>query len=621
MKYFYEDIFRAIGEFGPWQLKKVMILWWCLFLIGVHFTTVDYLEFNTNEFFCDFPQCQSYDTSFFANKSSSLQQKIEIFNYTRIWPRLEKFRELKFDLFDIENLIQNAFCKIYHPDVDNKGYCKWNLRDDVNNRSLYRCSPGPGNHFHFNQNFQPKNIVSHFGLLCDKYKGKMVIKIIFVSGSLIGCVVGALLLSRGGRRLTFIISLLSIAIGSIISCIRNFYYAYLPGSFLSIAGCFGLYQVSFIYLVEIVGWRKQVFSRFRWFTYDSLIGMSFFIPYYLGKIVAAVVIEVILLEFNFYCILIAVVSSLSTFLVYFLPESPRWLLVNYKVEKANKILQSIAKENKKKVTFDIEVVKAKKVFDADGAKLKDYVKVKFVEKHEDVWMEIRSYKWKILVCSECAMYTLAFIFSGFLSHMNHEYIQDKRRHEENLTTYGLSLVGVVMVILLEGKLGRRVLLLLFQGFMSFSIIFCQIISQAHAAVVSVDQKDKVIHRLHSCQIVADAAGTSLLIWYALSVYPTTVRGVFFGITMAYQILIRVLSDTLLSGLIMIMNEEAMESDVDMVGYGPYIPLSFGYLIACISCNYLPEILHVPHPDTLEDVTMLQKRRTRYPNYNESYLKI
>ena len=72
---------------------------------------------------------------------------------------------------------------------------------------------------------------------------------------------------------------------------------------------------------------------------------------------------------------------------------------------------------------------------------------------------------------------------------------------------------------------------------------------------------------------------------------------------------------------MIMNEEAMESDVDMIGYGPYIPLSFGYLIACISCNYLPEILHVPHPDTLEDVTMLQKRRTRYPNYNESYLKI
>ena len=265
-------------------------------------------------------------------------------------------------------------------------------------------------------------------------------------------------------------------------------------------------------------------------------------------------------------------------------------------------------------------MKTKKEYDVDGAKLKDYVKVKFDDRYEDVLMELRSYKWKIIVCSECAMYTVAFIFSGFLSHMNYEYIQDTRRHEGNVVNYGLSLMGILSVLLLEGKLGRRILLLLFQGFMSMSIIFCQIISQAHEGVVSIDQKEKIIYHLHSCQIVADAAGIAILIWYALSVYPTAVRGIFFGITLAYQILIKVLSVPLLTSLTIVVNSQHVANDVDMEGYGPFIPLSFGYLVACISCYYLPEILHVPHPDTLEDVTMLQRRRTRYPNYNEKYFK-
>ena len=88
MKYFYEDIFRAVGEFGPWQMKRVMVLWWFMFLMGIHFTNVDYLEFNIKEFFCDFPNCKSYDTSFFVSSPKSLEEIVKMFNYSNIWPRL-----------------------------------------------------------------------------------------------------------------------------------------------------------------------------------------------------------------------------------------------------------------------------------------------------------------------------------------------------------------------------------------------------------------------------------------------------------------------------------------------------------------------------------------------------
>ena len=112
----------------------------------------------------------------------------------------------------------------------------------------------------------------------------------------------------------------------------------------------------------------------------------------------------------------------------------------------------------------------------------------------------------------------------------------------------------------------------------------------------------------------------LLIWFALSVYPTAVRGVFLGITFAYQVIIKTVSVPILAWLIKIMEMEMeiyKRYDPRYTWYinVPYIPFSLGYLIAAIACYYLPEILHVPPPDTLDDVTLLQKRTIKYPNYN------
>ena len=617
MKHFYEDIFRVIGEFGPWQCKRVAVLWWFMFLIGIHFTTEDYLDFTIHEFFCDVPNCTSYDTSFFVNKSVSLNDKVNIFKYDFIWPRLKATK------VSPRVTEQTAiFCKVYYPNVDAEGKCNWNFKEEeLEDKKKYQCPPGPGNHFHFNEKLKAKTAVAYFGLLCDNFNGQGKLKIVHAGGSLVGIIIGATIMSRKGRRNAFIYSLISIALGSSISCFNNFYYAFLPGAFLILGGCLSLYQVNLIYLVEIVGWRKQVFSRFRWFTYNSLIGTSIFVPYYLGKLLTGVVIEVISLDFDIYCILIAVLSILSIFLVYFLPESPRWLLVTYKTDDAKKIIMSIAEENKEKIDLEIEVIEKKKDHDVDGAKLKDYIKIQFGRKYEDILMELRSYKWKIIICSQCSIYTIAFIWCGILSHMNSDYIKGVRRQDVDITHstlihFGLNLLGVAIVMLLEGKLGRRTVLLLFQLLMSISNILCQIIIQAHPGVVSNDQKQEVIYYLHSAQIVGNSVGIALLIWYALTVYPTAVRGVFIGITLSYQIVIKAAAVFLLHTIVIFMGGLMENDNIDTKDYGPYIPLSLGYLIAAISCYYLPEIIHVPPPDTLHDVSLLQKRNVKYRNYND-----
>ena len=524
--------------------------------------------------------------------------------------------------------MNDTYCTVYAPKVDANGKCNWNFKEgELKGLKLNDCPPGPGNNFHYNPKLKIQTAMTYFGLHCDNKFSRNILSYAIAAGGFTGSILVAAIMAKLGRRIAFVFSITSIALGSILSCFNNFYFAYLPGSFLWFGGCLSLYQVNLIYLVEIVGLRKQVFSRCRWFTYNSLIGASFFIPYYTGKLVAGVFIEVISLDFSIYCILLAVLSSLSTSLVYFLPESPRWLLVTYRTDDARKVLEAMAEENKEKIEIKIEVVEKKKDYDVDGARLKNYIKIIFNDdKYEEMFLELRSYKWTIIVCSQCSIYTIAFIWCGILSHINSDYIKGFRRISSSrlspilsisLLHFGLNSLGVLIVMLLEGKIGRRNLLLLCQSFMSISNIFCQIIMQANPYVVSHHTKLRAIYYINSCQIVGNSMAIVLLIWFALSVYPTAVRGVFLGITFAYQVIIKVVSVPILHWLIMIMEMEIRRPDNESYYINfPYIPFSLGYLIAAIACYYLPEILHVPPPDTLDDVTLLQKRTIKYPNYND-----
>merc|ERR1719397_304548 len=95
------------------------------------------------------------------------------------------------------------------------------------------------------------------------------------------------------------------------------------GYLLSMFGFYGLLQISYIYLVEITGNDKRVFSRVGWFTYDSLISMSFYIPRLGGGVLMALIIKyfphfsvdiLALLEFIF--------PLVSVILLAWLPESP-----------------------------------------------------------------------------------------------------------------------------------------------------------------------------------------------------------------------------------------------------------------------------------------------------------
>ena len=80
--------------------------------------------------------------------------------------------------------------------------------------------------------------------------------------------------------------------------------------------------------MEAIGYERR-FKSFPWISYNSLVTITFFIPYCLGKIAATAVVQEMLHWRNFEC-WIAVASCIQIPVVFLIPESPRWLLYECK---------------------------------------------------------------------------------------------------------------------------------------------------------------------------------------------------------------------------------------------------------------------------------------------------
>ena len=76
--------------------------------------------------------------------------------------------------------------------------------------------------------------------------------------------------------------------------------------------------------MEAIGFERRL-ERFPWISYNSLVTITFFIPYCLGKIAATVVVHHLEVWRKFER-WIAVASCIPILVVFFIPELPRWLL-------------------------------------------------------------------------------------------------------------------------------------------------------------------------------------------------------------------------------------------------------------------------------------------------------
>ena len=565
---------------------------------------------------------QHYDTSFFLDDSYSFEKKIN-HGYYNVFPRMKMMKDGSLHT-RAEQHITNVFCVINVPEVRDDGICFWDLSRNVSEETDnykedltddYFCDPGPGDHFLFNDK-QGDTIRSHFGLVCDKYKNMLLFKICSALGNLFGCVVTFFISKLFGRRPGFFTASLWMVCGSVVKLIasKNFNY-FIAGTFFVNMGIFGCYQLCFVYLVEIIGWRKPVFSKITCFTYNSLIGTTFLVPFYIGNIIPGLFIEVALVKFYTYIYAVSAATISIALTVFFIPESPRWLLSTYKADRAQEVLSDIAKTNKKDVDIKVELVPRdpERTKDLDGAEIREfYVLVKFNRAdQEDVFMEMRSYPWGAFFTPQTCVYTIAILilwfFTSAISVDIKSYIPIGHDARIYLSRCLIEILGLVMVAGIEGFVGRRPSLLLLLLASTLALIASQLVFGAHQIIIPEVDKYGIIYRLHDILAFLGAPMKSILLWYSLDLYPTAMRETAFNLSLGFGVVAMASAEGFLPLVTKLNFDFDMKDNMTSAGGGePFLMLAFGAILTALSCYYLPEIMNHHSIDTLDDLLYIEK---------------
>ena len=588
-KHSYEDILRAVGEFGPWQFKKLLVLWLIMLMAGAQYSLVQFYSSKRDEFICDPPETANCTLNmtldgrviangsnwrFAENSSVSLDDKVNRYNYHHVFPGFYRLHHkhpnndgygnglLSKDLFLTkiqEAYMTNMFCRVHHPFKDDNGNCFWNESSIAQEGDACRIL-----HVNVtlkNQNFYYKfnNDISmstefRLGLICMNHLERSLLNAVMTGGMIVGCFIFYILAENFGRRFALAIIILGPALavsGDIIAQtwyqLRPHYSAFYIYLFFMTYGKLIIVQVSYIYLVEIGGFRKKLFSIGSFhFTYISFIGTSFAIPFYLGEILGGYTyfnLEEVWIDpkidlneneryayekaaiwVRFFFYVVPVVTLLL------LPESPWWLLRKGYYGRAKEVLTEMAKENRQDVDIEIYPVSLNQKCDYDGAKILRRIFVTFKNPDKaNVDLESRNYTLsQTFSCPELATISLSFVTCWFMKALTDVVVEyhdtSKQENSEFFVRCTSQILGIVLLMFFENIFGRRGCLLFLQIYTAIELLRASVYTH-HATSPEYD-RDYRKREEESCLYwlaTAHAPTTSILFWYCLSIYPISMR--------------------------------------------------------------------------------------------------
>ncbi|XP_026326759.1 carcinine transporter [Hyposmocoma kahamanoa] len=401
------------------------------------------------------------------------------------------------------------------------------------------------------------SVVIDFDLVCD-YELYPTLGLVALNvGGLIGVYCFGLLNDRVGRKKSFFACLTNLLVGSIMTAYAQTYWFWVLARTIVGLSIPAVYQIPFIISLELAGPN-----------YRSFVTIMTCVFYTLGLILLS---GVTYLLRDWRSLSLATSVPFISYYLYwfFLPESPRWLLLKGKLEEANEILKSIAKVNDKELPEEYTTKLHKQV-------LEQKEKGGVTEKSASVFALCRTPNMRLKTC----LITLNWCASEMV-YVGMCYYGPALGSNQYMSFFLSSAVEIpsyVICWLIMDRVGRRWPLCLS---MIFSGIFCMI-----TVLLPNDAQTEtlVLYLISKCFISA----SFLIIYpYAGELYPTELRGVGIG-TSAY---IGGL------GLIVIPFINYLGSSNLVL---PLLVMGAVSVVGGITALRLPETLNCPMPQTAEE---------------------
>uniref|UniRef100_A0A0A9Y7Z4 Organic cation transporter 1 n=2 Tax=Lygus hesperus TaxID=30085 RepID=A0A0A9Y7Z4_LYGHE len=189
----------------------------------------------------------------------------------------------------------------------------------------------------FDLSITSSSIVIDFDLVCDKDIYPTIGLAGLNLGGPFGVYIFGLINDRNGRRLSFFICLMFVIVGNILTAVATNFWFWAASRVIVGLTIPAIYQIPFIISLELVGPN-----------YRSFVTVMTCLFYTIGLMLLAGVTYLVR-DWR----MLAFVTSLPFIMYYgywwFLPESPRWLLAKGRFEESLKILENLARVNKKEL--------------------------------------------------------------------------------------------------------------------------------------------------------------------------------------------------------------------------------------------------------------------------------
>ncbi len=199
----------------------------------------------------------------------------------------------------------------------------------------------------------PNTVIQEFNLVCDRASWKDVGQMAFFFGLLIGVFATGLLSDKIGRKRTLApVAILSGISGAITAAMPTV-EAFIALRFLNGLLAIGVFTNAFVWCMEVVGGRWQ-----------TIIGIGCEISWVVAWFLLALA-AYLLPNWRHLLLVTMIPSTVLGCLAFLIPESPKWLLVNGRLDEAEEIVRDGYKVNKgKELPSDWRLKPVTKVEDA-----------------------------------------------------------------------------------------------------------------------------------------------------------------------------------------------------------------------------------------------------------------
>ncbi|XP_067010879.2 organic cation transporter protein [Anabrus simplex] len=293
----FDDIFKYIGEFGPYQRRTLLLLSLPGIIVAFHRLAGVFLHAKV-EHRCQLP---------FEGPNSTYRIDEQSLNAS--YPR------------DGEKW---SSCEVFP-----LNYSNWYTDEEISVNGTIKCSS-----WVYDKSTYDSSIVSEFNLVCDNVWLRATADALFMLGDVLGALIFGDLSDRYGRKPIFFTSLVLQIAAGLLGSFAPEYISYVIARMVIGATTDGVFLIIYVIGMELVAPKKRL-----------LAGMHFILMFSLGYVLLTAIAFFVR---DWRMLQIAVTLPASLFLCYWwvIPESPRWLITKGKVDEARSLLLKVAKWNK-----------------------------------------------------------------------------------------------------------------------------------------------------------------------------------------------------------------------------------------------------------------------------------